>query len=80
MDAGTDMVNLDVMLTRFTEHWSPKKIADVNDYEVKLVKVSGEFTWHSHADTDELFLVLDGEPRCCWSPEAWSTPVTRAVN
>jgi mannose-6-phosphate isomerase-like protein (cupin superfamily) len=56
-----DAVNLDAMLARFTEHWSPKKVADLNDYEVKVVKVHGEFTWHRHPHTDELFLVLDGE-------------------
>lgn len=49
------------MLARFSEHWAPKKIAEINDYDVKLVKVQGEFTWHSHPDTDEFFLVIDGE-------------------
>jgi mannose-6-phosphate isomerase-like protein (cupin superfamily) len=53
-------VNLDAMLARFSEHWSPKKIAQVNDYDVRIVKLQGEFTWHRHADTDEFFLVLDG--------------------
>ncbi|HEY5986889.1 MAG TPA: cupin domain-containing protein, partial [Streptosporangiaceae bacterium] len=48
------------MLARFAEHWSPKKIAQVNDYDVRIVKIQGEFTWHRHADTDEFFLVLDG--------------------
>jgi mannose-6-phosphate isomerase-like protein (cupin superfamily) len=56
-----DTVNLDAMLARFAEHWSPKKIAQVNDYDVRIVKVQGEFTWHQHADTDEFFLVLDGQ-------------------
>jgi mannose-6-phosphate isomerase-like protein (cupin superfamily) len=56
-----DAVNVDVMLARFTEHWSPKKIAQINDYDVRIVKVQGEFTWHKHPDTDEFFLVLDGE-------------------
>jgi mannose-6-phosphate isomerase-like protein (cupin superfamily) len=54
-------VNIDAMLARFAEHWSPKRIAQINDYDVRIVKVQGEFTWHQHADTDELFLVLDGE-------------------
>jgi mannose-6-phosphate isomerase-like protein (cupin superfamily) len=48
------------MLTRFSEHWAPKKIAQLNEYDVKIVKIQGDFTWHSHADTDELFLVIDG--------------------
>jgi mannose-6-phosphate isomerase-like protein (cupin superfamily) len=55
-----DAVNLGAMLARFSEHWAPKKIAELNDYDVKIVKIQGDFTWHSHADTDELFLVIDG--------------------
>ncbi len=54
-------VNLADKLSMFAEHWSPKVVARVNDYEVKVVKVLGEFTWHRHQDTDELFLVLAGE-------------------
>jgi mannose-6-phosphate isomerase-like protein (cupin superfamily) len=56
-----DVVNINAMLARFTEHWSPKKIAQVNDYDVRIVKVQDEFTWHQHPDTDEFFLVLDGQ-------------------
>jgi mannose-6-phosphate isomerase-like protein (cupin superfamily) len=59
--ARMDAVNIDAMLARFAEHWSPKKIAQVNDYDVRIVKLQGEFTWHKHVDTDELFLVLSGE-------------------
>ena len=55
-----DAVNLSSLLDRFSERWAPKTIAGLNDYDVKIVKVLGEFTWHTHADTDELFLVLDG--------------------
>ena len=55
-----ETVNLDAMLARFAEQWSPKKIALVNDYDVRIVKIQGEFTRHQHADTDEFFLVLDG--------------------
>lgn len=55
-----DAVNISAMLARFSEQWKPKKIAGLNDYDVKLVKVLGDFTWHSHADTDELFLVING--------------------
>ena len=54
-------VDLDEKLSSFTEHWSPKVVARLNDYEIKVVKVQGEFVWHTHDDTDELFLVLDGE-------------------
>jgi mannose-6-phosphate isomerase-like protein (cupin superfamily) len=56
-----DKVNLDEMLSRFGEHWSPKTIGRLNDYELKVVKVQGEFVWHQHDETDEVFLVLDGE-------------------
>lgn len=48
---------------KIDQHWTPGIVAAVNDYHVKLVKLSGEFTWHSHADTDELFLVLHGSMR-----------------
>ena len=46
--------------SRFSEHWSPKIIAQMNDYHFKLVKFQGEFVWHSHPDTDEVFIVFDG--------------------
>jgi mannose-6-phosphate isomerase-like protein (cupin superfamily) len=54
-------VNLDDKLAVISEHYSPKLIAKLNDYEIKLVKIKGEFVWHTHEDTDELFLVLDAE-------------------
>jgi mannose-6-phosphate isomerase-like protein (cupin superfamily) len=54
-------VDLPDTLSQVVEHWSPKVVARVNDYEVKVVKVQGEFVWHTHDDTDELFLVLAGE-------------------
>jgi mannose-6-phosphate isomerase-like protein (cupin superfamily) len=53
-------VNLAEKLAQFSEVWTQKKVAEVNDYEVKLAKVKGEFVWHSHEDTDELFLVVSG--------------------
>ena len=54
-------INFEDKLSRFTEHWSPRIIAQMNDYHFKLVKLQGEFVWHSHEDTDEVFIVLDGE-------------------
>ena len=54
-------VDLAEKLQSFSEHWSPKVVARLNDYEIKVVKIRGEFVWHSHEDTDELFLVLEGE-------------------
>ncbi|MHA6803495.1 cupin domain-containing protein [Salinifilum ghardaiensis] len=54
-------VDIAEKLSLFSEHWSPKTVARLNDHEIKLVKVEGEFVWHTHDDTDELFLVIDGE-------------------
>lgn len=54
-------INFKEKLSRFTEHWSPKIIAQMNDYHFKIVKFEGEFVWHSHEDTDEVFIVLDGD-------------------
>lgn len=55
-----DKVNFDEKLGLFSEHWSPKIVGRLNDYEIKLVKILGEFVWHTHEDTDEVFVVLDG--------------------
>jgi mannose-6-phosphate isomerase-like protein (cupin superfamily) len=54
-------INFAEKLGKFTEHWSPRVVAEMNDYQFKLVKLQGEFVWHSHEDTDEVFLVIDGE-------------------
>jgi mannose-6-phosphate isomerase-like protein (cupin superfamily) len=56
-------VNLSQKLALFTDFWSPKAVGAVNDFEVKLVKLKGEFVWHSHEVEDELFLVLRGTLR-----------------
>ncbi|MER5522696.1 cupin, partial [Streptomyces sp. NPDC002763] len=57
MSGPTTAINLAHKLSQFSELWTQKKIADLNDYEVKLAKLKGEFVWHTHEDTDELFLV-----------------------
>ena len=54
-------VNLREKLALFSEHWSPKIVAQLNDYHLKVVKIQGEFVWHKHEETDEVFLVLEGE-------------------
>ncbi len=54
-------INFADKLARFSDHWSPKIIAQMNDYQFKLVKIQGEFVWHAHDETDEVFIVLDGE-------------------
>jgi len=53
-------VNLQSKFAKLSEHWSPRIIAQMNDYHFKLVKIQGDFVWHSHADTDEVFIVLEG--------------------
>ena len=53
-------VNIAEKLSRFQDHWSPKLVAQVNDADIKLVKLQGEFVWHHHDREDELFLVLKG--------------------
>jgi mannose-6-phosphate isomerase-like protein (cupin superfamily) len=60
MLSDMDAINLDAKLARISEHWAPRSVARLNDYDIKVVKVLGEFVWHTHADTDELFLVHAG--------------------
>lgn len=54
------VVNLQDKLERFSDLWAPRVIAEMNDYQFKLVKIDGEFIWHDHKDTDETFLVIEG--------------------
>jgi mannose-6-phosphate isomerase-like protein (cupin superfamily) len=58
-----ETVNLEEKLARFTEHWSPKIVGEVNDSWVKVVKFAGEFVWHHHEREDEMFLVIKGRLR-----------------
>lgn len=58
--AQPDVRNLDAVLSGISKHWSPRTVAVVNDYDVRVVKVHGPFTRHSHPETDEFFLVLSG--------------------
>jgi mannose-6-phosphate isomerase-like protein (cupin superfamily) len=53
-------INIQAKLSQFDEHWSPRLVAQVNDTDVKLVKLEGEFVWHHHDHEDELFLVIKG--------------------
>jgi len=53
-------INLTEKLTTFTDHWSPRTVAQFNNCDIMLVKVQGEFIWHKHDNTDDLFLVLKG--------------------
>lgn len=56
-------IDLKQKFSLFTEHWQPKVIAEMNDYQFKLSKVQGEFIWHNHPETDETFLVVEGHLR-----------------
>ena len=56
----TEKVNLASKLGQFSDHWKPRTVAHMNDYDVMVVKVVGEFVWHKHDDTDDFFLVLKG--------------------
>ena len=58
-----EKLNLAEKFGRFDDLWSPKIIGELNDYHLKLVKVKGEFVWHTHEDTDEFFLVVSGRLR-----------------
>ncbi|MDC3152684.1 cupin domain-containing protein [SAR86 cluster bacterium] len=54
-------INLRSKFKEFNETWSPKVIAEMNDYQFKLVKIKDEFVWHKHKDTDEVFIVIEGK-------------------
>ena len=56
-------INFTEKLSLIPEHWSPRVVAEMNDYQFKLVKVLGDFVWHDHPDTDETFVVLEGRLR-----------------
>ena len=56
-------INLGQKLAAFSEHYAPRVVAEMNDYQFKLVKLLGEFTWHNHSDTDEVFIVVHGRMR-----------------
>lgn len=56
----TEVVNIKEKLKMISSHWSPAIIGELNDYHVKIAKIKGEFVWHSHEETDELFLVIEG--------------------
>ncbi|MDZ7757271.1 MAG: cupin domain-containing protein [Rhodohalobacter sp.] len=55
-----EAINFEKKFNLFDEQWAPKVIAEMNDYQFKLVKIKGDFVWHSHQDTDETFIVLEG--------------------
>lgn len=56
-------ISLQEKFDKFSDQWKPKIIAQLNDYHIKLVRVKGDFTWHDHKETDEVFIVIEGELR-----------------
>jgi mannose-6-phosphate isomerase-like protein (cupin superfamily) len=56
-------INFTDKLSRINEQWSPRVVAELNDYQFKLVRIEGDFVWHDHPETDEAFIVLEGELR-----------------
>ena len=56
-------IDLAARLATFTERWSPRVVAEMNDYQFKVVKLQGDFIWHDHKDTDETFIVVEGKLR-----------------
>ncbi len=56
-----DTITLAEKLAQFADHWNPRIVGNYNGNEIRVAKVQGDFTWHAHADTDELFLVVSGE-------------------
>ncbi|GHA20304.1 cupin [Arenicella chitinivorans] len=56
-------INLAEKFAKFSEHWSPRVVAEMNNYQFKLAKIKGEFVWHDHQETDEVFIVIDGAMR-----------------
>ncbi|PCI78455.1 MAG: cupin [SAR86 cluster bacterium] len=58
-----EAVNFEDKFGLFVEHWEPKVVAEMNDYQFKVVKIKGDFVWHEHNNTDETFIVLEGNLR-----------------
>ena len=58
---ANNKINFNEKYSKFSKYWSPRIIAEMNDYQFKLAKIKGEFIWHEHKHTDETFIVLEGE-------------------
>lgn len=80
-----EVVNLADKFSQFQDYWSPKIVGELNDFQVKLVKVKGEFVWHHHDNEDEMFLVVKGrlliklQDRDLWLNEGEFTIIPRGV-
>tara|TARA_Y100001970_G_C13868894_1_gene667989 strand:+ start:109 stop:486 length:378 start_codon:yes stop_codon:yes gene_type:complete len=60
MKMKNEIINFEEKFDNFKDYWSPKIIAELNDYQFKLAKIKGEFIWHKHNKTDEVFIIMDG--------------------
>ena len=58
-----EVINFARKFDLFSEQWQPKVVAELNDYQFKIVRITGDFVWHDHPETDEAFIVLDGKLR-----------------
>ncbi|MEV4944855.1 cupin domain-containing protein [Streptomyces sp. NPDC053755] len=76
--SSNDPIALTQALASFEDLWSPRIVTRVNDYDVRVAKVAGEHVWHAHDDTDEFFLVLDGELRIALREDGTERTVTLA--
>jgi len=56
-------INFEEKFALFTEQWQPRVVAEMNDYQFKIVRLQGDFIWHDHKDTDETFIILEGKLR-----------------
>jgi len=81
----TTAINIKDKLSKFSSHWDPHIIAELDNYDIKLTKLLGDFVFHSHADEDELFLVIKGrfrmdyEDRSQWIEEGEMVVVPKGV-
>ena len=53
-------INIKHKFSKISKYWSPKVLAEMNDYQVKIAKIKGEFIWHNHTETDEVFIIIEG--------------------
>lgn len=63
VDMSYQPINFKQKFSLFDDQWAPRVVAEMNDYQFKIVKLKGDFIWHNHVDTDEAFLVIDGDLR-----------------
>ena len=56
----SEPININSKFKLFSDYWSPRVVAEINNYQIKLVKIKGDFIWHQHTETDEVFLVIEG--------------------